>query len=342
MFNKKYYYVSGNTAEGMVNFLPSNVESFKQIIILKHPSHTLKTMIIKNMIKEYENKYDLEILLSSIGEQFLEGVIIREISKAVIIDRIATPVLGSTIELDLSLFLADKKVYPNADDLFLEAYKSFSTGLLVHDDLEAIYIKEMNFDKADQIAEQVIKKIVTKEKRQRRDPHVYRRLFGTNTTDGVVNIVPQIIENMAHVYHLKGRAGTGKSTFMRKILAACIDDGHDIELFHCSFDPHSVDMVLVPGLDFCILDSTDPHEFTPKWEEETVIDLYEETVTPGTDEKYAAEIQVIHSNYKSYMKKGVKDLKEAGETIDNREQNYMYSVKEIEEIATFIIESSLD
>lgn len=341
MPSKKYYYVSGNTAEGLVNFLPSNVENFKQIIILKHPSHTLKTTIIKNMVKEYENTHDLEIILSPIGDQFLEAVIIRELSMAIIIDQIAMSDLVGAIEIDLSLFLADKTVYPEINEPFTKAYNSFSTGLRVHDDLEAIYIKEMDFNKADQLAENLIKKIVTDEKKKNREPHVYRRLFGTNTTDGVVNIVPQIIESLSDVYHLKGRAGTGKSTFMKKMLAACIENGHDIELFHCSFDPHSVDMVLVSDLDFCIFDSTDPHEFFPRREGEEVIDLYEETVTPGTDEKYAVEIQAIHSNYKSFMKKGVEHLKEAGEMIEKVERKYVYSDKEIEKIVTFIIESSL-
>lgn len=343
---KKYYYVTGNTAEGFVNFLPANVEGFNQIIILKHPSHTLKTAILKNIIRKYEDTYQLEVLLSSTSDQFLEGVIIRDKSKAVIIDHIATPDIGAVVELDLSLFLDKSNTIAGDDseagELFNEAYQSFSTGLLVHDKLEAIYIKEMNFDRADYLAQQLIDKLLQNQPKQQRSAHVYHRLFGTNTIDGVVNIIPHIIENIPKVVHVKGRAGTGKSTFMKKVLTACIDYGYDIELFHCSFDPHSIDMVLVHGLDFCIFDSTDPHEFFPSREGETIIDLYEETVTPGTDEKYREEIEAVHRDYKGYMKKGIQQMKKVGKSIVKTELHYTYNEKDAEKIAAFIIENSLD
>src|SRR5690606_31689042 len=101
--------------------------------------------------------------------------------------------------------------------------------------------------------------------------------------DGVVNEVPYILNQVKNVYHIKGRAGTGKSTFMRRVVAACEAYGFDLELYHCSFDPGSLDMLLVRELDFCIFDSTEPHEFFPTREGEQIIDLYEEAVNPGTD-----------------------------------------------------------
>ena len=335
---KKYYYVSGNTAEGLVNFLPSNVTGFEQIVILKHPSEQLKTDVLRGVIKRYEKTYDLEIMLSSISGQYLEGIIIRERSMAIIIDHVAIPDLKATVEVDLSLFLAEQKVLPIENERFHQAYNSFSAGLRIHDKLEAIYVNEMDFAKADQLADQFIRELLKDQPKRKKKSHVYRRLFGTNTTEGVVNIVPQLIESLSHVYHLKGRAGTGKSTFMKKVLAACTDYGFDVELFHCSFDPHSIDMVRVPELDFCIFDSTDPHEIVPRLEAEKIIDLYKETVEPGTDEKYAKEIQAIHSNYKSYMKQGIRQLKEAGEIVEKQEQQYAYSDKEREKIIEFIME----
>lgn len=335
-----YYYVAGNTGEGFVNFLPANVEGFKQIIILKHPSNRLKTAVLKHLIKKYEKNNDLEVILSSVADQYLEGVIIRGISKAVIIDTIASTDLEATIELDLALFMANEAVYPIKNEHFNQAYNSFAAGLRIHDDLEAIYVKEMDFERADQVSDQFINGLLKNHSKQNHNGHVYHRLFGTNTTDGVVNIIPQLIRPLSRVYHLKGRAGTGKSTFMKKVLTACINHGYDIELYHCSFDPHSIDMVLVPELDFCIFDSTDPHEMEPKSEKEKVIDLYEETVTPGTDENYAHEIQTVHSNYKSYMKKGIRQLKEAGEILEKQEQQYTFSENEVGKIVKFIMEYS--
>ncbi|SHF89819.1 hypothetical protein [Ornithinibacillus halophilus] len=342
MPSKQAYYVSGNTADGFVNFLSTNVEDFHHVIILNHPSATLKTKVIQQIINKYESESDLEVLLSPLGSEFLDGVIIRGHSFAVVVDTIATPDLNGAIEVDLGLFLArSEESYPDKQEkikqLTEESYTNFETGLKIHDDLEKVYINEMDFEKANEIAEEFITKLLNSKEKQNRKANIYHRLFGTNTKDGVVNEVPEILKTLSTCYFVKGRAGTGKSTFMKKIMSACHDYGYDIELYHCSFDPSSIDMVLVRELDFCIFDSTDPHEFFPSEDGHSIIDLYEEAVTPGTDEKYATEIDALNTNYKSFMKKGIVNLKEAGKFHEEVEMQYHFEEHDVSKIVTFIL-----
>ncbi|MGJ9457759.1 hypothetical protein [Oceanobacillus sp. CF4.6] len=331
------YYVSGNTAEGLLNYLPSNIEGLNRIIVLKHPSETIKTNVIKQVLKGYTSKYKLEILKSSYGLNYLDGVIIREKSLAILSDRVAFKELNHTIDIDLRTMIGkrrgttedDTRNMEKCNSIVAQAHKNFAIGLKIHDQLEAIYINEMNFERADQLTNDLIKELLQNQKIQDRQAHVYHRFFGTNTADGIVNEVPHLIENITNVYFIKGRAGTGKSTFMKKVAKACEQHGFDVELYHCSFDPNSLDMVLVRELDLCIFDSTDPHEFFPKREGEIIIDLYKETVTPGTDEKFAEQIHSINKHYKSYMKKGIHDLQKAGKYLEDNEQKYMYTDQEI-------------
>ncbi|WP_085991334.1 hypothetical protein [Oceanobacillus senegalensis] len=337
----KKYYVTANTAEGFINLLSSNVTNFNQIIILKHPSHTLKTALIKDIFETYYSTDDVEILLSALGKQYLDGIIIRNKALAIIDDRIATPDLNGTIEIDCQLFIKEKPyINKEYEDKFVyythSAYNHFKEGLTIHDDLEGIYIKEMDFEKADKLAEEFTAKLITSQQKQVRDATTVRRLFGTNTFDGVVNEVPHIIKNLSRVYHVKGRAGTGKSTFMKKIAEESMKYGYDVELYHCSFDPQSIDMVLVPELDFCLFDSTDPHEFFPQRDGEEIIDLYEEAVTPGTDEKYKDQIVKVNNRYKSYMKQGVKELAKAGGYLERVENSFVYTHKEKNNISGYI------
>ncbi|RKQ35594.1 hypothetical protein [Oceanobacillus halophilus] len=339
----KKYYVSANTAEGFVNYIHSNVEELNQVIILKHPSHTLKTSIIHQMIDYYKSQREIEVLLSPLGKKYLDGVIIREKSLAIINDRISTPDLAGAIEIDCSLFMKHRPVLDtDLEEKFTyyneEAYKNFATGLKVHDDLEKIYINEMDFERADELADDVIQEHVEKREKQRFESKVYHRLFGTNTVDGVVNEIPHLIENISTVYYIKGRAGTGKSTLMKKVSKACENKGYGVELYHCSFDPNSLDMVLVRELGLCIFDSTDPHEFFPNREGEKVIDVYEEAVTPGTDEKYESQINQVNREYKSYMKQGIVELKKAGEYLEKIEDKFGFSKKEITNISEFLKE----
>jgi len=340
----KNYYVSGNTAQGFVNLLSSNVSQFEHTVILKHPSEKLKTAVLKNFFDLYKDQFTMEVLLSPLGGNYLDGIIIREKAFAIIIDRVSTAELSGAIELDLDLFIKhETEVHENAKNKFQsyteQAYESFAEGLRIHDDLEKIYINEMDFACADQLADQFIKEVLKSSKKRDRQAHESRRLFGTNTPEGAVNVVPEIIQSISNVYYLKGRAGTGKSTFMKKIAAACKEYGFDIERYYCSFDPDSIDMIHVPDLDFCIFDSTDPHEFFPTRNGERIIDLYEEAVTPGTDEKFADEIQSTKAHYKSFMKKGIKNLKEADRYLAAYEKLFSFTQLEIDKITKFVQKS---
>ncbi|TFJ94313.1 hypothetical protein [Lentibacillus salicampi] len=318
-----HYYVTGNTAEGLVNQLDTNLHNISRIIALQHPSAALKTTIINQLAEQYRNNH-LEILESALGNDYLDGIIIREKSLAVIDEKVATT---STETIDLTAaFPAEEQDQTKINRHTQQAYDSFVEGLKIHDDLEAIYIDQMDFEHADAFAEQFIHDLLQNIPSKSRRPHTYTRLFGTNTADGVVNVVPHLIKDLKNVHFIKGRAGTGKSVFMKKIADACADHGFDVELYYCSFDPNSVDMVLVRELDFCIFDSTDPHEFFPEKDGDVTVDLYKEFVVPGTDEKYAAEIHDAHTRYKSCMKKGVQWLKEAGNLRQEIENYYMESI----------------
>ncbi|MCF3943417.1 hypothetical protein [Oceanobacillus alkalisoli] len=302
----KEYYVSGNTAEGYVDSLESNLHGIEEVIQLGNASYKTNTAIIKQLIEQNKEQTQVEVLKSPISEEFLEGVIFREKKIAI---------LG------------------NRDCPFSnQAYDLFKKGLHIHDDLELVFIQEMDFEKADDLAKRYIEELLPENVKGSRNPQIFRRLFGTNTMDGVVNEVPNLTAHLDRVYHIKGRAGTGKSTFMKRIVKACEARGLDLEIYYCSFDPNSIDMVLIPELNICLFDSTDPHAFEPEDEtKEKVIDLYKETVTPGTDEKYADEISNLTKQYKSYMKKGLAALQREGAEIIAQDAKKPFNQTEINE-----------
>src|SRR5699024_3461618 len=283
-------------------------------------SAALKTTVIKQLANlcKYD---DLEILQSSLGGDYLDGIIIRNKSLAFLDEKIATS-RTETFNL-VESFPVEEQELSEVNRLTQQAYDCFAEGLKIHDDLEDIYINQMDLDHADAFSEQFIDDLLNNIQKKNRTAHTYTRLFGTNTADGVVNVVPQLITEIKNVYYIKGRAGTGKSVFMKKVAAACADHGFDVELYYCSFDPNSVDMVLVRDMDFCIFDSTDPHEFFPQKDSDIIVDLYDEFVAAGTDEKFAAEINDVHMRYKSCMKQGIHYLKEAGKKRQIIEDRYM-------------------
>lgn len=64
-------------------------------------------------------------------------------------------------------------------------------------------------------------------------------------------------------YLIKGGAGTGKSSFMKRVLVQCEKYSSFTERIYCSSDPNSLDGVLFNGSKTSILDATLPHAIEP-------------------------------------------------------------------------------
>lgn len=63
-------------------------------------------------------------------------------------------------------------------------------------------------------------------------------------------------------YILKGGAGTGKSSLMKKVTAK-FKDTDDVTVFYCASDPDSLDAVYLKNAGIIIVDGTSPHVFDP-------------------------------------------------------------------------------
>ena len=84
---------------------------------------------------------------------------------------------------------------------------------------------------------------------------------------------------------------------MKKIANLAKDNGHKTEVYHCSFDPDSLDMVIIRDLSVCIFDSTSPHELFPSRTSDEIVDLYQAAVKPETDEENSARLAAIQNRY---------------------------------------------
>lgn len=88
---------------------------------------------------------------------------------------------------------------------------------------------------------------------------------GSNTPNGFYSffnyILPQ--EEANQLYIIKGGPGTGKSSFMKRIGTYATEQGLDVEFFHCSSDPGSLDAMVIPSLKVAFLDGTAPHVIDP-------------------------------------------------------------------------------
>ena len=205
----------------------------------------------------------------------------------------------------------------NLQEIYRNAAAVYKTAKTYHDLEEEIYISEMNFDKANAVLNRFLAQLLEGRAKKEKSGFAFHRFFGAGSVHGNLCYIPQLTESVQKRYFIKGRAGTGKSTFLKKVARALLEFGFDTEIYHCSFDPNSLDMVIAREIGVCLFDSTAPHEFYPERETDEIIDFYQECVTPGTDEKYADRICELETAYKEKKHEGLTLLNELYQAQDS-------------------------
>lgn len=334
----KHYFACANTAKGFQNMFGSNLSYIGKVYILKGGPGNGKSTLMKRIGKYFEKKdFDVEYIHCSADDDSLDGVIIRQLSVAVVdgtAPHVIEPSCPGCIEEYVNVGAAwdtaklkavqvkIKQLLRENSECYPKVYEKFAEAFKIHDEWEKIYITNMDFEKANELSDSVAEEII--DGRQfHKESKVYHRFFGGTTCNGPVNYVENIIAPVSRKYYIKGRPGSGKSTLLKKLVVKAKQSGIDAEVYHCSFDPNSLDMVLLPELDCVIFDSTAPHEYYPNSNSDTLMDMYEELIVPGTDEDYEKQIDDIKNRYQVKIKEGVSYLKKAKKIHDEIENYYI-------------------
>lgn len=360
------YFAATTTAKGFKDFYDSTFLNLEKIYILNNGSNKYKSIILENLASEYINKYNIEIINSSLDENEIEAILIRDLKIAffngnLIHGHNLNDCKARKIYIDLTASMDMKKIISKTKEIeilkseIIEniklASEKYSEALILHGQIEKYYIKSMDFEKADKITNlltdklinikkdnktisSLIEKFNNKEKVSK--GNIYDRYLGGATSNGSVDFVMNITENLKK-YFIKGRSGTGKSTILRKIAKKAFDNSFDVELYHCGFDPDSIDMVVVRELNFAIFDSTAPHEYFPTDNNDEVIDTYKELCTSDIDNEYKNELDLLNKEMisikkeaQTYLKK-VTTLKDLYDKIFEEAQNIEKADKIISE-----------
>ena len=93
-----------------------------------------------------------------------------------------------------------------------------------------------------------------------------RFFFGANTPVGFVGFHKTDLYDPRDgwaAFLIKSGAGTGKATFMRRVLSELTATGLDTQTIYCSSDPSSLDAVVCKDIKLCVMDATAPHVVEP-------------------------------------------------------------------------------
>ena len=320
------YFQGANTASGYITLLDNNLVGIEKIYTLSGDSKKEKTKIFEYILSEIEDKFkNTECIVNPYDIRNIDGIIIRDI-KTAFVDGEIFPIEKNVENIELNCrndkksdeikALLEQETW--AMDMFYQAYKK---AKIIHDEWEGIYIKNIDFARLEAYGDGIITNLLGNNNGNKGTQNLHR-FFGASTPDGSVNYIDNLTENLSARYFIKGRPGTGKSTFLKRLAKSANERGFDTELYYCSFDKNSLDMVIVPELSFCVFDSTAPHEMFPQNDRDSILDFYKESGLLGIDEKFERELFDIAERYKQKISEGLAYLRL--NKLYRREIEYIY------------------
>jgi hypothetical protein len=354
----KNYYPGGNTSKGFYSFyeyLPYNCE---RLFVIKGGPGTGKSTFMKRIGNDMlEQGYDVEFHWCSSDNDSLDGIVVPTLKVALLdgtAPHIVDPKYPGAIDEIINLgrywdrdILEENKeqivfLSQSISNFFNRAYAYLAEAKLIHDEWEEYYLEGMDFQEANRRAHKLIDDILVEtELAEELGPE--RHLFGSAfTPNGAVHFFDNITEDVEMRYIIKGRPGTGKSTLMKKVAQAIRERGFEVNYFHCSFDPASIDMIVVPKLSVALIDGTAPHVVDPVRTGDQLVDMLE-CVAEDVIEKNAMKIAGVEERYSVVMNNAHEAIKQAKMLHDKLEEPYIEAMDfdTIEERRVAIVEEIL-
>lgn len=334
----RHLYANGITAHGYYSLFRSIKEQLDYVFIIKGAPGTGKSTLVNNIASSLiEQKVNIEVIRSPKDNELLDGLIIPQLNIGLLVSSppftLEAKYIGATEEeIDLNEGLSMQQLatqkreiiqmIDQIEDKYDQAIAHLAKAKEIHIEHESIYIKHMDFEQANQLTRELISEIFSKHE-PRAKKAVHRHLFlGATTPEGPVNSIDNLTESVKNRVIIKGRAGSGKSTILNKIVQEATRRGVSAEIFQCGFDPTSLDMVILPDLDYAILDGTPPHPIEPSREGDRVLDIYALCFEQDVDHMYKKELEEIVARYKRETSTAIKLIKEAKEVNDQLKNIY--------------------
>lgn len=330
------YFPGGNTCQGFYSLWNSNIDDLDKLIILKGGPGTGKSNLMTKLSTILVDEgLDVELLWCSSDAESLDGIVFRGISLGIVdgtAPHLRDPIYPGVREkiINLGEYWDEKFLLNKKDEiirltdwykaLFKEAFWLLNQAKQDQDVLKKLCSEGMDWQAIDDLTADLIKKLFDSypKKQGGRERH---RFAGAITPQGPVNHLDDLINKASTRYIVNGRAGTGKSTLVKKVAQEARLCGFDVEYHHCSLNPESIDNIYIPELGICFIVSIQPHEKTPQ-PGDNVIDMFG-FMSPSVYEENAEKIAAFDKSFYSKFYKAIDVLKENKRVHDEIEHCYI-------------------
>ncbi|MCL6560232.1 MAG: PRK06851 family protein [Firmicutes bacterium] len=331
----------GNTAYGFYSYYDHIIEpDATRIFVIKGGPGVGKSTFMRRIGEDLLNSgYDLEFMCCSSDNDSLDGLVVPSIRVA-LIDGTAPHVLdpknpGVVDEIiHLGDFWDESKMRPYKQEvieanrrvgrLFQIAYSQLKEAKVIKDEAESYVSESMDFAGVNQVLRETAAAVFKGAPVQHnRFPKIRRLFCSAISPDGVVHYLETLLQDTKRLYLIQGPPGSGRSTFLSRMVETATIRGLDLEVFHCAFDPREIDLVAVPALKTAILkDVLELHFSPPQGLEVCTVNL-EPFSDPRVLASYAAEVAYARRRFSEALARAIQYIREAKLTHDYMEGYYI-------------------
>ncbi|KMT21095.1 hypothetical protein [Clostridium cylindrosporum] len=328
----KSYLVAANTCEGFVSYFDDFLKEAKRILILKGGPGCGKSTFMKKVGKNLLDKgYSVDFIYCASDSDSLDAIFVHGID-LIIVDGTAPHVIDPKYPgvvdsiLNFGEYFDEEHLRKKGEEIkniidtksneYKKLYEVLKNAKVIHDKIEKEYLIGMNFERANEIANFLVEEIVPEG--EEKVGKEIQRFSGALTPQGQAIFYDDLTSDIKSKYIIKGRAGSGKSTLMRKVATAALSKGYEVEVYHCGLDPKSLDMIIIRDLSVAILDGTAPHVVEPS-ENDKVIDMYVECIDKNIVDEEEGILVSVGEEYRKEIEKAksiFKDIKSLHEKLE--------------------------
>jgi len=310
-----HFFGKALTGQGMKNVYKDVMNEAKTVYFLKGAHGFKLSEVLHNIGKHYNSQgAAIEYFHDPLFENTFEALFVKEPHNILFLQATTPsfePQFYGSRDKVISLYdcIDEEKIKVHSDRIIQltkekekwhdKCFYALARAIKIHDDWEIETRRHMDWAGLNGQIEQLIQNLFGKNQLNKQGNETHR-LLGTLTPAGARDTLQSITQNVENRFFIKGYPGTGKSSMMKKLAGEALNRGYDVQKVWCGLDANSIDMVIIPELNFCIFDSTEPHVYfpDPARSGDQIFDIAQHCHPTELEEE---NIKVIVGKYRSAM-----------------------------------------
>jgi hypothetical protein len=331
----------GNTAYGFFSYYDYIIApDAARIFIIKGGPGVGKSSFMRKIGEDMISLgYDLELMCCSSDNGSLDGMVVPSMRVALIdgtaphvVDPKNPGVVDEIIHLgdfwDESKLRACKAEVLEATRrvgrLFRIAYSHLKEAKVIREELESYVTESMDFAGVNRLLRETAAAVFKGAPVQHeRNPKIRRLFASAISPDGVVHHLETLLQDAKRLFIIQGTPGSGRSTFLARLVETASIRGLDTEVFHCAFEPREIDFLLIPDIRTAVLKEVPELRFTAPEGPEVLAVKLDNMSDPRVQASYAAEIAHARRRFSEALARGIQYIREAKLTHDYLEGYYI-------------------